>query len=294
MRDVAAWLVARPQNAVMVLSISVLIPILQPLGGVVLVFLVVAKGQSVALRYAAIAAALTSLVMVISGVSVAAILPIFAISWLPLYLLALLLQASKSFVLTVQASVIVATLAGLATGILIADPVVFWQHLIDVWLELVGQTANEGSVVRSPEFAANLGAMFVASSWLIYMLIFLMGYLLYGKYNDGVGTFGRIRDLNFGRVLALSLVLAVVLSAITGSILFDLAAIVLFASFLLQGWALAYWVFAENGWPMGGYFAVCVVSVVIGFLSAVLMMIGYLDAWFDIRRRFKKSKGSKT
>ena len=294
MRDAAAWLVARPQNAVLVLSISVLIPILQPLGGVALVLLVLAKGRTLALRDAAIAAGLTTLVLMISGVSLAGAVQLFAISWLPLFVLSVLLQTSKSLVLTIQASVIVATLAGLATGILIDDPVAFWQGLIDVWLELVGQTANEGSVVGSAEFAANLGAMFVASSWLIYMLIFLMGYRLYGKYKDDTAPFGRIRDLNFGRVLALCLVLVVVLSAVTGSGLFDLAAIVLFASFLLQGWALAYWVFAENGWPIGGYFAICVVSVVVGFLSAVLMMIGYLDAWFDFRRRFEKSKGSKS
>ena len=288
MRDVAAWLVARPQNAVLVLSISVLIPLLQPLGGIVLVFLVLAKGQTVALRDVAIAAGLTTLVLMVSGVSAADVVQIFAISWLPLYVLAVLLQASRSLVLTVQVSVIIATLAGLATGLLIDDPVVFWQGLIDVWLELVGQTANDQSVIRSAEFAANLGAMFVASSWLIYMLIFLMGYRLYGKHGGDAAPYGRIRDLNFGRILALSLVLAVVLSTFVGTGLFDLAAIVLFASFLLQGWALAYWFFAENGWPIGGYFAICVVSVVVGFLSAVLMMIGYLDAWFNLRRRFEK------
>ena len=106
---------------------------------------------------------------------------------------------------------------------------------------------------------------------------------------DEVDEFGRIRDLNFGRMLASSLVLMIVLSAATGSKLFDLAAIVLFATFLLQGWTLMYWTFAERNWPTGAFFAVGVFSVLIGYLSAMLMMVGYLDAWFNLRRRLKKT-----
>lgn len=289
MRDVAAWLVARPQNAIPVLSITLLIPILQPISGIILVLLVLALGPTQALRQASIAAVLFAVALVLTGMPWQNVAFIIVVTWVPMFGLAWSMLATRSFALTMQMSVIVATVAGVATGVLIDDPVAFWQPVIAVWLEMVGQMAADSPVVNSPEFAANLGAVFVASAWFIYALLFLLGYLLYGKMKDEVGVFGRIRDLNFGRVLASCLVLMIVLSAATGSVFFDLAAIVLFATFLLQGWTLMYWTFAEREWPIGAFFAVSVFSVISGYLSALLMMVGYLDAWFDLRRRLKKT-----
>jgi len=294
MRDVAAWLVARPQNAVPVLSITLLIPILQPISGVVLVLLVLALGAVRALRQASLAAGFFAVALMLTGMPLQNVVLIIVVTWVPMFLLAWSTSATKSFALTMQASAMVAAVAGVATGVLIDDAVVFWRPVIDVWLEMVGQMAGESAVVTSPEFAENLGAVFVASAWFIYALLFLLGYWLYGKTQDEVDVFGRIRDLNFGRVLASCLVLMIVLSAATGSKLFDLAAIVLFATFMLQGWALMYWTFAERQWPIGAFFAVSVFSVISGYLSAMLMMVGYLDAWFNLRRRLKIRKGSKT
>jgi hypothetical protein len=289
MRDVAAWLVARPQNAIPVLSISLLIPILQPISGIVLVLLVLTLGATRALRQASLAAVFFAVAVMLTGMPWQNVVLIIVVTWAPLFLLAWSVLATKSFALTMQASVIVAAAAGVATGFLIDDAVIFWQPVIDVWLEMVGQTAGDSAMVNSPDFAEFLGAVFVASAWLIYVLLFLLGYLLYGKTKDEVDDFGRIRDLNLGRVLASCLVLMIVLSAATGSKLFDLAAIVLFATFMLQGWALTYWTFAERNWPIGAFFAVSVVSVISGYLSAILMIVGYLDAWFNLRRRLKKT-----
>ena len=289
MRDVAAWLVARPQNAIPVLSITLLIPILQPISGIILVLLVLALGPTRALRQASIAAVIFAVALVLTGMPWKNVAFIILVTWVPMFGLAWSMLATRSFALTMQMSVIVAAVAGVATGVLIDDAATFWQPVIAVWLEMVGQTAADSPVVNSPEFAANLGAVFVASAWFIYALLFLLGYLLYARMKDEVGAYGRIRDLNFGRVLASCLVLMIVLSAATGSVFFDLAAIVLFATFLLQGWTLMYWTFAERKWPLGAFFAVSVFSVISGYLSALLMMVGYLDAWFNLRRRLKKT-----
>jgi hypothetical protein len=288
MRDVAAWLVARPQNAVPALSITLLIPILQPVSAIILVLLVLTKGAAGALRQVSLAAAIVAVGLMLSGMVWQNVILIIALTWMPMFVLATSMLRTKSFVLTMQASVIVAAVAGVATGVLIDDAVEFWQPMIRAWIDIVGQSASESTVVNSPEFAENLGAVFVASVWFIYTLLFLAGYLLYGKIKE-VDAFGRIRDLNFGRVLASGLVLMIVLSAVTGLKLFELAAIVLFATFMLQGWTLMYWLFAERSWPIGAFFAVSIVSVVSGFVSAMLMMVGYLDAWFNLRRRLKKT-----
>jgi hypothetical protein len=288
MRDVAAWLVARPQNAIPALSITLLIPILQPVSAIILVLLVLTKGAAGALRQVSLAAAIVAVGLMLSGMTWQNVMLIIALTWMPMFVLATSMLRTKSFVLTMQASVIVAAVAGVATGVLIDDAVEFWQPMIRAWIDIVGQSESESTVVNSPEFAENLGAVFVASVWFIYTLLFLAGYLLYGKMKE-VDAFGRIRDLNFGRVLASGLVLMIVLSAVTGLKLFELAAIVLFATFMLQGWTLMYWLFAERSWPIGAFFAVSIVSVVSGFVSAMLMMVGYLDAWFNLRRRLKKT-----
>ncbi len=289
MRDVAAWLVARPQNAVPVLGITLLIPVLQPISGIILVLLVLTHGAAGALRQAGIAAAFSAIALMLSGMPWLNVVLIITITWVPLFVLAWLMLTTKSFALTMQFSVIVAATVGVATGFLIDDAVQFWQPFTEIMLQFAGQSAGDTSVFSSPEYAERLGAVFVASAWFIYALLFLLGYLFYGKTRDGLDDFGRIRDLNFGRVLASCLVLMIVLSAATGSKYFDLAVIVLFATFMLQGWTLMYWVFVARGWPMGAFFAVSIVSIVIGYLSVILMMVGYLDAWFDIRHRLNKT-----
>lgn len=289
MQAIAKWLVARPQNAVPVLGITLLIPILQPISGIIIVLLVLTHGVAGAFRQAILAAAFFAVALMLSGMPWQNVIMIITLTWVPLFVLGWAMLATKSFTLALQASVIVAVAAGVATGVLIDDAVAFWQPVIDAWLTIVGPAVGDAEAFNSPEFAENLGAVFVATAWFIYTLMFLVGYRLYSKMKDEVDEFGRIRDLNFGRVLASSLVLMIVLSAATGSLLFDLAAIVLFATFLLQGWTLMYWTFAERKWPTGAFFAVSVLSVIIGYLSALLMMVGYLDAWFDIRRRLKKT-----
>jgi hypothetical protein len=286
---IAKWLVARPQNAIPVLGITLLIPVLQPISGIIIVLLVLTHGVAGAFRQATLAAAIFAVALMLSGMPWQNVIMIITVTWVPLFVLGWAMLATRSFTLALQASVIVAVAAGVATGVLIDDAVALWQPVIDAWLKMVGSAAGDAAALRSPEFAENLGAVFVASAWFIYTLLFLAGYLLHSKMKEEVDAFGRIRDLNFGRVLASSLVLMIVLSAVTGSKLFDLAAIVLFATFLLQGWTLMYWTFTERKWPTGVFFAVSIVSVLIGYLSALLMMVGYLDAWFDIRRRLKKT-----
>jgi len=292
MRDVAAWLVARPQNAIPVLGGAMLIPILQPISGAILVLLVLALGANRAAIQAGIATGIATLVWVLSGSPWQVVAVLIATTWVPPFLFAWGLTKTRSLVLTVQASVIIAMIAGLATGFLIDDAVSFWQPVIDAWLEALGRSGmaeGDNSVFMSPEFADNLGAIFVAGAWLSYVLLLLLGYRLYGQLETASGNFGRIRDLNLGRVLASCLVLMILLSAVTGSNLFNLVAIVLFATFLLQAWTLMYWMFAAKKLPMAGFYVLCFVSVVIGYVSAFLMVVGYLDAWFDLRRRVKNT-----
>ena len=111
MQRLAAWLVARPQNAVMGLAVTLLLPAPQLTSGVIMVLLVLAQGMRQAVIEALVAAASLLTVSLIFGVSMASLVTLMAGTWVPVLLLALLLINSRSLTLTVQASVIVAVVA---------------------------------------------------------------------------------------------------------------------------------------------------------------------------------------
>ena len=88
MPAIAAWLVARPQNAVIALAATLLLPAPQLTSGVIMVLLVLAHGTRQAVLEALIAAAAILLTSAIVGVSLPSILALMAGTWLPVMLLA--------------------------------------------------------------------------------------------------------------------------------------------------------------------------------------------------------------
>ena len=62
MQPLAAWLVARPQNAVLALAATLLLPVLQIFSGIFMVLLILQQGVRLALVEGAIAGVLLALV----------------------------------------------------------------------------------------------------------------------------------------------------------------------------------------------------------------------------------------
>ena len=217
---------------------------------------------------------------------------IIAATWLPVFLLALVLATTRSFTLTMQASAILAAAVGLGLSLMITDAVVFWQPLLEIWSDILqqnGASMSEVLSLNSEDFANQITVMLVLSGWMVYTLIFMLGYLLYGQLIEKSGVFGRIRDLNFGRVIASTLVLLLVMSFITSSVLLRNIAFILLAMFWVQAVALVHWLRTERRLP----FAVVVVAYVLPLLSSyvaiAMTVLGYLDAWFGIRHLVKKA-----
>jgi uncharacterized protein YybS (DUF2232 family) len=67
-------------------------------------------------------------------------------------------------------------------------------------------------------------------------------------------------------------------------------AFVLFVVFWLQGLAIVHWMHAQQMLPVG---AVAAIYVLLPFLQVLLItglgILGYMDAWFEFRRRMKKA-----
>lgn len=288
MQRLAAWLVARPQNAVMGLAVTLLLPAPQLTSGVIMVLLVLAHGMRQAAIEALVAAAALLTVSLIFGVSMVSLLALMAGTWVPVLLLAVVLINSRSLTLTMQVTVITTVLAMTGFFVFVTDPVAFWEPYLMTMAEIARQSGLELN-----QELLNADVMTVSAAlafWMLYVAGLLLGYGLYKKLPAETANFGRFRDLNFGRVIAFAMALASLLALVVGGAWLQSVAFVVFAMFWLQGLAMVHWFHAENILPLGALVAVYVLLPLLQVLIfSALAIIGYMDAWFGFRRRIKKA-----
>lgn len=288
MQAVAAWLVARPQNAVLGLAVTLLLPAPQLTSGVIMVLLVLAQGTKLALVEASIAASVLLTVSLLFGVSIASIAALMVGTWVPVFLLALLLLRSRSLTLTMQVSVIIAALALLGFYAVVVDPVAFWQPYMTMMAEIVKQNNLQLNTELLSAEVMTVSA--VLAFWVLYTVGLLLGYAFYKGLPQETGEFGRFRDLSFGRVIAFIMALTSLLAFVIDVAWLQNLAFVLFVIFWMQGLAIVHWLHGQGQLPLA---AVIAVYVLLPFLQVLLMtalaVFGYTDAWFGFRRRFKKA-----
>lgn len=288
MQRLAAWLVARPQNAVMGLAVTLLLPAPQLTSGVIMVLLVLAHGMRQAVIEALVAAAALLTVSLIFGVSMVSLLALMAGTWVPVLLLAVVLINSRSLTLTMQVTVIVTVMAMTGFFVFVTDPVAFWEPYLTTMAEIARQSGLELN-----QELLNAEVMTVSAAlafWMLYVAGLLLGYGLYKKLPAETADFGRFRDLNFGRVIAFAMALASLLALVVDGAWLQSIAFVVFAMFWLQGLAMVHWFHAENILPLGALVAVYVLLPLLQVLIfSALAIIGYMDAWFGFRRRIKKA-----
>ena len=288
MQALAAWLVARPQNAVLGLAATLLLPAPQLTSGVIMVLLVLAQGSRLAVIEAMAAAALLVVVSLLFGVSIASIVTLMAGTWVPVLLLALLLKRTRSLALTMQVTVIAAVVAMVGFYLVVTDPVAFWQP----YLTAMSEFARQNSLELNTELL-NAEVMTVSATlafWMLYVTGLLLGYGLSNGLPGQAGRYGWFRDLSFGRVIASIMAVASLLALVVDVTWIQNVAFVLFVVFWLQGLAIVHWMHAQQMLPVG---AVAAVYVLLPFLQVLLItglgILGYMDAWFEFRRRMKKA-----
>lgn len=284
MQAFAAWLVARPQNAVLGLATTLLLPAPQLTSGVIIVLLLLGQGTKLAVIEAAIAASVLLTVSLLFGVSITSIVTLMSATWLPVLFLALLLASSRSLILTMQVSVICAAVALIGFYAVVTDPVAFWQPYMAKMAEVVRQNNLQLNTELLTAEVMTVSA--VLAFWMLYTAGLLLGYALYRRLPHETSDFGRFRDLNFGRVIAITMALISLLAfAVNVSWLQNLA-FVMFVVFWIQGLAIVHWMHLVGRLPLA---AVVAVYLLLPFLQILLMtalaVLGYTDAWFDFRRR---------
>ena len=295
MQKLAAWLVARPQNAVVVLAATLLLPLLQMVSGVIMVLLVLKQGARLALIEGVAAGVILALVALVVGAPLVQILVATLSTWAPAIMLGLVLQASRSLTLTLQASVLIAALAVLGFYVVIDDMVAYWNPVMTVLLDWTRENSlhEQAQLMESdPVLTANmLTIATVLSSWMLYAVYLLFGYWMYKSMPGESGDYGRFSDLNFGRVIALIMALMSLLALVSGADWLQGVAFILFAVFCLQGLAVLHWLQSVGKLPL---LVVIMTYVLLPFLHVFLIMtlavFGYTDAWFSFRRRVVKQQ----
>jgi len=284
---IAKWLVARPHNAVLGLAVTLLFPAPQLISGAVMVLLVLANGARLAMIEASVAAAILAVASLILGGTLTSVVVLVAGTWVPVVLLAVLLVTMRSLTLAVQVSVIVAVTLMLLFQVAVPDQAAFWQPYLDLMEAVIRENGLQLDTELLTAEVMTVSAVLVF--WMLYASALFIGYWLYRGLPRASVDFGRFRDLNFGRVIALTMAVVSVL-ALVGVAWLSNVAFVVFVMFMMQGLALVHWLHGEGILPI---FAVVSVYLLMPFLQVllvfVLALIGYTDAWIGFRRRLKKA-----
>lgn len=288
MQAIATWLVARPQNAVLGLAVTLLLPAPQLTSGVIMVLLVLSQGITLAIYEATIAAGVLVVTALILSISLTSLMVLVVGTWIPVMLLAGMLTTTRSLTLTLQVSVIVAVMAMLGFQLVVADPAAFWEPYLTAMTEMIRENGLEFNAEILSADVMTISV--VLGFWLLYNIGLLFGYRLYRLLPFDTEDFGRFRELNFGRVIAFTLALASLLAFVIDASWLQNVAFIMFVIFMLQGLAIVHWLCGEKILPVAVLVAV---YVLLPFLQVLLVMslaiVGYTDAWFSYRRRFRKA-----
>jgi hypothetical protein len=267
-----------------------LLPLAPVLSGLVMAHLVFANGVRIAAVQAVVAGVALAIVAVLLKASVAQIVASAVAWWLPVTVIAALARQWRSITLALQVSVIVALVVTTGFFVVLGDPADYWNDVITRSIEMAREAGlNEQADLLSDSqgvVVSQMTMLFVATAWTFYAMVALFGYSLFQALPGRAGVYGRFRDLNFGRVLATIMALASVGAVIVGSTWLQNLGFVGFTVFWFQGLAILHWLHASGRLP---YFVVVMVYAALPFLNLLLVVslavVGYMDAWFDIRAR---------
>ena len=291
MQAFVAWLVARPQNAIVGLAVTLLLPvpgITSLISSIIVVLLIMLQGTRRATIEVAIAAAILLAISLLVGFSVPRLAELMGLFWAPALLLGALLRRSGSLTLTMQVSVITAVLALTAIFVVAPDQVAFWEPRVAEAAEIMRASGLELRTERLDLEYMTVSAVLMV--WTLGTAGFLFGYGTYRKLPVGTAELGLFRDLDFGRVIAFTLALVSLLAFVVDVTWLQNVALLLFVVFWVQGLAILHHMHAKKLIPAGAVVAIYVLLPLLQVLMiTVLAIVGYMDAWFGFRRRMKKA-----
>ncbi|MEM7431346.1 MAG: hypothetical protein AAF351_05330 [Pseudomonadota bacterium] len=293
MAQLAAWLIARPQFAILALVITALARLFAVLGAGVAVLLVLRQPAQVAALVIGAAAFILVAAGAFAGVPIVVNVQGLIALWVPAVLLALLLKKTRSVTLTLQLSVIAMIVIGTVIVLLIGDTLVVWQSGIDY---LIAQADNAGAFEIVEWVQANaalladwLTVVVITALWLTAVVGLMIGYWLSRKV--GGDDWGQICDVDFGKVVAVLLLVVAVVGMLTGNVWIQAIGAFLLVVFFIQGLMVVHWLLENGLAPVTAVITMYIILVLVLWLNlaqyvfAAMAVVGYIEAWLRYRRR---------
>lgn len=291
MKAFVAWLVARPQNAIVGLVVTLLLPIpgiTSIVSSIIVVLLVMLQGSRKAATEVTIASLILVAISLVAGFAVPRLAELIGLFWAPALLLGIVLRRTRSLTLTMQVSLIAAVVALVGFFLVMPDQVEFWEPRIAEAAEIMRASGLELNTARLDLEFMTVSAVLMV--WTLGTAGFLLGYGTYRKFADEIAQYGLFRDLDFGRVIAFTLALVSLIAFLVDVVWLQNVALLVFVAFWIQGLAIVHYMHAEKMIPWGAVVAVYVlVPLLQVMVITTLAILGYMDAWFGIRRRMKKA-----
>lgn len=294
MHSIAAFILRGRLPAVAVVVGAALLPLLNFCSGAALTLVTLRKGAREGLLTLAIAVCLT---IALTGLLFGSTLPALAlllIFWLPLWLLAGVLRYTISLNFTAQLGLLLAALAlaGLLAGV--EDSAGWGRRMLEQRLEPLLQSLqlpNLQQAALTALLAPIMPGLIVGNILVSTLLSLLLGRWWQSLLVHPGGFGAEFRALRLDPRLAL-LTAAVVAGAIwlRWPFLINLS-LLLLAVYALQSIALAHAIVKQaqlaQGWLVGFYAVLALLPQSLVLLS----LLGWLDAWVNIRARIKSPAG---
>ena len=295
MQGLAAWAMDARWRAILAATLAavaaVLLPPLAYLGAAVVGLVTLRLGAGEGLKVMIAALAVLALLGALAGGVGPPLVVGTAALWLPLWSLALLLRTSRSLAMVLQAAAILGAVLVVFAYLGLGEPAGWWTPRLEAML---GEAfADRGLDIGDylPDMARWMTAA-LAAALIFGALVSLLWARAWqaGLYNPG-GFGAEFRELRLGRPFALiGLAVAVIarlplagIAQVAADLLFSLLVV-----YLLQGLAIAHATVrltrAGRGWLVGLYGLLLFAAPQ---TVAVLGLVGWLDAWVDVRARLQ-------
>lgn len=304
MRSLASFIMRGPAQATLVAVgtgvLALMLPPLSLVSGAAIALTTLRSGPKSGLI---VALGSTAFVAILAWLSLGSILPgllFLGVMWLPLWVLSWVLRETRSLAMTMLVAGILGVLGILAVYLMLGDTSAWWEEMLLTLTEPAMQTGSPldaGEVEQAMATLSKVMTGIVASGMVLNALLCL--FLARGwqalLYNPG-GFRSEFHELRLGRVAALVALGVIVLSMLPlGG--FSSAAteimIVALSLFIIQGFAMVHAIVASRNMHVAWLVGLYLVSMfVLPQLLVLVALLGLIDTWADLRRRFGAQQGA--
>lgn len=293
MQQIAAWLTGPWFRASLVMAALLLLPGTPLLSGAVAVLQVARRGFVPGLAPIAGAVALVALVVAVAGAGAdptGAV--VMAASMLGgCAVLAGVMRRVGSLTLAMQVGLLVALLGVSGVFLAVDDPAAMWAGALQAALDMLAQRGlNFAQPDRLIALSVVMTGMAWAAAWYAVSIMLVLGHMLLVAAEPDKLSWGRFREVNLGRVIAIALAVMSVLAAVSQSQWLVNLAMLMLLAFGLHGVALVHRVVHRLRLPqlvLVVFYVLLLLPLpaqIVVVVSCSVCVAGYVDAWFNLDR----------